>query len=512
MSNQESSLVIKKDGKIGEQTTQSTSTTEKQPTGASDESIRGFIQSMAEGERIDMEKWLFTLDKLYDESNYSSSQRIALTLPILKEEQRTWYEQNKSEIQDNWTLFCDRFKSNTSNIKPIQTSVQSPNNSALNDPEMVSLEELIDSKFNKYSGVGDAKSWLLSTMNRFKTCGLRRDNQIDAIPLLLEDDAYLWYAENAETIINFEVFSKLFLQQFKPTISKQATSSVGTGASATAVPDNSSISHLQRTVADDIIKRPTYFRGSQDDVHDWLDKLEQRFKMAQWKDENKLNYISIHLQDDAYRWWTQTSSTIKTWSSFTDAVIRAFGSTRAQELAFEQLKWYKQAINQSITQYYDKIIELCKKVDPEMPDSLKLKYLMAGIKESLKTHVALQDPKTTEAFLTSARKIEDVFALNKTNNELIPDEITLNATAYQGESNRTNFTRTSNNNFNRTNPQYTNTTQNRPNYYQKPSSGNYAPQQQQTSKFTRSNQRSNVCYNCGTPGHYARDCTRPHFQ
>ena len=35
-----------------------------------------------------------------------------------------------------------------------------------------------------------------------------------------------------------------------------------------------------------------------------------------------------------------------------------------QELAFEQLKWYKQTINQSITQYYDKIIELCKKVDP----------------------------------------------------------------------------------------------------------------------------------------------------
>ncbi len=126
-------------------------------------------------------------------------------------------------------------------------------------------------------------------------------------------------------------------------------------------------------MADDIIKRPTYFRGSQDDVHDWLDKLEQRFTMAQWSDENKFHYISIHLQDDAYRWWMQTSSTIKTWSSFKDAVIRAFGSTRIQELAFEQLKWYKQTVNQFITQYYDKIIELCKKVDSAMPDSLKLK-------------------------------------------------------------------------------------------------------------------------------------------
>ncbi|CAF1430307.1 unnamed protein product, partial [Rotaria sp. Silwood1] len=127
-------------------------------------------------------------------------------------------------------------------------------------------------------------------------------------------------------------------------------------------------SHLQQTIIDEIIKKPTYFRGSKDDVHDWLEKLEQRFKMAKWNDEGNLQYISIHLQDDAYRWWTQTFTTIKSWSLFTEAVTKAFGSTKVQELAFEQLKWYKQTDNQSITQYYDKIIELCKKVDPAMAD------------------------------------------------------------------------------------------------------------------------------------------------
>ncbi|CAF4696737.1 unnamed protein product, partial [Rotaria magnacalcarata] len=28
-----------------------------------------------------------------------------------------------------------------------------------------------------------------------------------------------------------------------------------------------------------LLKKPTYFRGSKDDVRDWLDKLEQRFVM-----------------------------------------------------------------------------------------------------------------------------------------------------------------------------------------------------------------------------------------
>ncbi|CAM4989498.1 unnamed protein product, partial [Rotaria socialis] len=138
----------------------------------------------------------------------------------------------------------------------------------------------------------------------------------------------------------------------------------------------------------------------------------------------------------------------------------AFGSTRVQELAFEQLKWYKQTVNQSITQYYDKIIELCKKVDPVMPDSLKLKYLMAGIKESLKTHVALQDPQTTEAFLLSARKIEDVLSLTKTNNELPDNDITIiNSTGYQNQLyDQATFTRPSNNKFNKKNSGYADAT------------------------------------------------------
>ncbi|CAF4015634.1 unnamed protein product [Rotaria sp. Silwood1] len=121
---------------------------------------------------------------------------------------------------------------------------------------------------------------------------------------------------------------------------------------------------------------------------------------------------------------------IKTWSSFTEAVTHAFGSTKAQQLAFEQLKWYKQTVNQSITQYYDKIIEVCKKVDSAMPDSLKLKYLMVGIKNSLKMHVTLQDPKTTDVFLSITRRVEDTLSLTSSNNDMHPDHITINAVTH----------------------------------------------------------------------------------
>ena len=476
------------------------------------------VRIMAEEERINTDKWLSMLNQVYDDLNYSPSQRIAYTVKLLDDEQKVWYEQHKDDIKEDWSSFREQLKQHVFNNKLNRTTTSLNNTLILNNTEVVALEDFIGEKFEKYSGVGDAKNWLLQTMNQFKICGLRRDDQVEAVPFLLEGDAYLWYANNSDTIHNFETFSKLLLQQFKYSTPTTIESPVGTTTKVVTVPDVASASHLQRTLADEIIKRPTYFRGSQDDVHDWLDKLEQRFTMAQWNDENKLQYISIHLQDDAYRWWMQTSSTIKSWSVFKDAVIRAFGSTRSQELAFEQLKWYKQTINQSITQYYEKIIELCKKVDPTMPDSLKLKYLMAGIKESLKTHVALEDPKSSEAFLLSARKIEDIFALTSGNTEFIPNDVTLNVTNYQGQpgqpnqTSQLNYSQPNNKNFNRNNPQSASTQRNHSTYYRNTSTRNQLSQQNKQWKSKRSTQRSNACFNCGTLGHYARDCTRPHFQ
>ncbi|CAF5161786.1 unnamed protein product, partial [Rotaria sp. Silwood1] len=141
--------------------------------------------------------------------------------------------------------------------------------------------------------------------------------QVQAIPFLLIDEAYLWYVEHIDLITSFELFSKLFLQQYSFTSSIQQNNiPVETAEPSITAPSFLPISYLQQTIADEIIKKPTYIRGSKDDVHDWLEKLEQRFKMAKWNDEEKLQYISIHLQDDAYRWWTQISTMIKSWSLF----------------------------------------------------------------------------------------------------------------------------------------------------------------------------------------------------
>ena len=262
-------------------------------------------------------------------------------------------------------------------------------------------------------------------------------------------------------------------------------------------------------MAAEIIRNPTYFHGSKDDVLDWLEKIEQRFTVANWNDENKLKYISIHLKDDALRWWINISSKITSWSNFVTEVKNAFGSTKMKELAFEQLKWYKQSIHQSITQYYDKVMELCKRINPTMPDSMKLQYLKVGVKDSLKLHIALHDPQDTVSFLSYARKLEDTLSFTDVSREMTPCDEQRNIIAAQQHPSTLNTFQEQQKDYRQIPARHLNLQVSQPNNNNKTHNRLISP----SDRFHHiSSKRSlTICYRCDTPGHYARECTRPHF-
>ena len=143
-----------------------------------------------------------------------------------------------------------------------------------------------------------------------------------------------------------------------------------------------------------------------------------------------------------------------------------------------------------------------------MPDLLKLQYLIEGMKDSLKLHIALHDPQTSASFLSYARKLEDTLSFTDLNQEvkIFDDHHNIVAihqspiTSSTFERQRTTYPRIST----------------RYKQFQTPSKNRNALRNKkffsaESSPDKLSKRSSVICYTCGTPGHYARECTRYHF-
>ena len=105
MNNDESPSNSNEDTKTIEKPMQPVLTIQAQQISTPNESARRHVRILAEEERIGTDKWLSILNQVYDDLNYSPSQRIAYAVKFLDEEQKAWYEQNKDEIKDDWTSF-----------------------------------------------------------------------------------------------------------------------------------------------------------------------------------------------------------------------------------------------------------------------------------------------------------------------------------------------------------------------------------------------------------------------
>ncbi|CAF3808250.1 unnamed protein product [Rotaria sp. Silwood1] len=179
----------------------------------------------------------------------------------------------------------------------------------------------------------------------------------------------------------------------------------------TSDPDDTT-SVLRKVLLQNLIKNPKTFQGGKDDVMKWLEDIEHLFDVAHISDTTKLDLISYSLRGEALRWYTNHKNTFISWEIFVSEFKKAFTSSYHEELAFQKLEAYTQGENQSIRNYYNEVIKLCKEADPAMSESAKLRYLLNKTKPTIQFEVRRKKPTTTKEFLEYAKEIEDLYQLS----------------------------------------------------------------------------------------------------
>lgn len=141
---------------------------------------------------------------------------------------------------------------------------------------------------------------------------------------------------------------------------------------------------------------PPSFTGSDDiDAEDWLSTYERVSTHNRWDDVAKLNNVPFSLDKLAESWFHNNEPKMQTWSAFKTRFLAVFGRPALRKLKAEQrLRVRAQQDNESYTSYIEDIVDLCKQVDPAMPESEKIRHVLKGIEEFAFQMLLNKNPQT----------------------------------------------------------------------------------------------------------------------
>ncbi|XP_049517892.1 glutamate-gated chloride channel subunit beta-like [Dermacentor silvarum] len=128
------------------------------------------------------------------------------------------------------------------------------------------------------------------------------------------------------------------------------------------------------------LRDPPFFNGTDDhDVEEWLATFEKVIDHNKWDDPSKLQNVSLYLKDVASLWYHNHESDFATWSAFKTRFADVFDRPAVRKLrAEERLRGRTQQQGENFTRYIEDVIDLCKRLNPSMPEQEKIKHILKG--------------------------------------------------------------------------------------------------------------------------------------
>ncbi|XP_077528236.1 uncharacterized protein LOC144139864 [Haemaphysalis longicornis] len=157
-------------------------------------------------------------------------------------------------------------------------------------------------------------------------------------------------------------------------------------------------------------REPAMFTGADDqDVEDWLSAYERVSAHNKWDDAMKLNNVGFSLRGLAEKWYLNHPEDRATWTAFKTNFSAVFGRPAVRKLRAEQcLRERAQKAGENFPSYIEDVVDLCRRVDPSMPEQDTIKHILKGIDEDAFQMLQAKNPQS----------VRDVISLLQSDDEL----------------------------------------------------------------------------------------------
>jgi hypothetical protein len=160
---------------------------------------------------------------------------------------------------------------------------------------------------------------------------------------------------------------------------------------------------------------PTFTGGEKDDPKDWLERYEIAAQQNNWNDVAKVSQFGAYMDGVARQWYTNVDNRPGLWADtpaagntpavvgLRSAFLNEFQSSEYKRALQKKLKNRRQSPKEPLMTYFWDVIDLCKKVDPNMSETDQVKHATDGLLPKLKEKIIPYQVTTKKDFIKHAK-------------------------------------------------------------------------------------------------------------
>ena len=127
------------------------------------------------------------------------------------------------------------------------------------------------------------------------------------------------------------------------------------------------------------------FDDAKNKASEWIADFENVADINEWTNENKMRFVSLSLNSNAKRWLNGLDE-LPSWENFKKLFIERYEIKSNAEIV-KKLRSIRKYDNEQLLDYLDRCIELFRKYEGNLDETIKLDYISAGLPHFLQVKV-----------------------------------------------------------------------------------------------------------------------------